>query len=151
MKQSKHILHSASEDESISVECTVEPIGSADTHSSSIWGHALLGASLVFGVSGQLLLKFAMLHMQAHPDGWLLYFWVFCGLGVYAIGTVCWVLCLAYLDLSYAYPFTGLTYIAMLGAAWFFFGDQLSLQRVVGVLVICLGVMLIPTRFRRPS
>jgi drug/metabolite transporter (DMT)-like permease len=101
---------------------------------------------LFFGVSAQLLLKFAMLQVQAHPGEWFPYFSTLCGLVVYAVGTGCWMLCLGYLDLSYAYPFTGLTYVLILGASWFLFGDGMSWQRLAGVLLICLGVTFIPKR-----
>lgn len=114
-------------------------------------GHYFLAANLLFAVSGQLLLKFSMNELQAHPDALLSYFWILCGLGVYAVGIGAWMLCLSYLDLSYAYPFTGLNYVVILGASWFLFGEILSLQRLTGVTVICLGVALIPSSLRRES
>jgi hypothetical protein len=80
-------------------------------------GHAFPAACLLFGVSAQLLLKFATLQLHRQPDAWSSYFWILCGLAVYALGTGFWVLSLAYLDLSYAYPFTGLTYVLVLGAS----------------------------------
>jgi drug/metabolite transporter (DMT)-like permease len=112
-------------------------------------GHSFLAASLFFGVGGQLLLKFAVDEMRVHPDMWLSYFWLLCGLGVYAVGIGSWMLCLSYLDLSYAYPFTGLNYVMVLGASWLLFGEALSLQRITGVVVICLGIALIPSRSGR--
>jgi drug/metabolite transporter (DMT)-like permease len=112
-------------------------------------GHIFLVLCLFFGTSAQLLLKFAMLEVSTQSSMWLSYFWIFCGLGVYALGTAFWMLCLAYLDLSYAYPFMGLTYILVLGGAWFLFDERISLPRLVGVLVICCGVTLIPARSGR--
>ena len=119
--------------------------------SRRVLGHCFLAANLLFAVSGQLLLKFSMNELQAHPDALLSYFWILCGLGVYAVGIGAWMLCLSYLDLSYAYPFTGLNYVVILGASWFLFGEILSLQRLTGVTVICLGVALIPSSLRRES
>jgi multidrug transporter EmrE-like cation transporter len=109
-------------------------------------GHAFLAACLFFGVTAQLLLKFAVTEINARPDVWHPYVWVISGLAVYGIGTAFWMLCLIHLDLSYAYPFTGLTYVLMLGISWFLFDDRISLQRLMGVLLICLGVALIPAR-----
>lgn len=108
-------------------------------------GHYALAASLLFGVSGQILLKFAMDVVRAHPEVWFSYYWLLGGLGVYTVGVGSWMLCLSYLDLSYAYPFTGLNYVMVLAASWLLFGENLSMQRIVGVLVICLGVTLIPS------
>lgn len=112
-------------------------------------GHAFLAACLFFGVNAQLLLKLATLQSHVQPSAPLAYAWVFCGLAVYALGTACWILCLSYLDLSYAYPFTGLTYVLVVGASWLLFDESVSLQRFVGVLAICLGVTLIPAGLRR--
>jgi drug/metabolite transporter (DMT)-like permease len=114
-------------------------------------GHAFLAACLFFGVTAQLLLKFAVMQINARPDTWLSYGWVLCGLTVYGVGTGFWMLCLIHLDLSYAYPFTGLTYVLMLGISWFLFDDKISSQRLLGVLLICLGVALIPARSREKS
>jgi multidrug transporter EmrE-like cation transporter len=114
-------------------------------------GHAFLAACLLFGVSAQLLLKFATVQLHLQPGAWLSYFWIVCGLAVYALGTGFWVLCLAYLDLSYAYPFTGLTYVLVLGASWMLFDESASWQRLGGILVICLGVALIPVGGRKKT
>ena len=114
-------------------------------------GHVFLAACLLFGVSAQLLLKFATIQLHLLPGAWSSYFWIVCGLAVYALGTGFWVLCLAYLDLSYAYPFTGLTYVLVLGASWMLFDESASWQRFGGILAICLGVALIPTGLRRNS
>jgi drug/metabolite transporter (DMT)-like permease len=111
-------------------------------------GHVFLGTCLFFGVSAQLLLKFATLQAQVKPGDRLFYFWIGCGLIVYAFGTGFWVLCLRYLDLSYAYPFTGLTYVLVLAASWLLLDERASIPRLVGVLAICMGVALIPTRVR---
>jgi multidrug transporter EmrE-like cation transporter len=117
--------------------------------SHHVQGHVLLALCLLFGVSAQLLLKFATLQSHAEPVLWHAYLWGLCGLGVYALGTGFWVLCLAYLDLSYAYPFTGLTYVFVLGASWVLFDESVSVQRLIGVLAICLGVALIPAGARK--
>ena len=46
-------------------------------------------------------------------------------------------------DLSFAYPFASLSYVVMLVAAWQLFKEDLSLVRVVGTLVVGLGVLII--------
>src|SRR5690606_32658051 len=113
--------------------------------------HLMLAACLCCGVGAQLLLKFATLQLHAQPSAWLPYGWVCSGLALYALGTGCWVLCLNYLDLSYAYPFTGLTYVLVLGCSWLLFGETVSLPRILGVMAICLGVGLIPVGCREQS
>jgi drug/metabolite transporter (DMT)-like permease len=68
---------------------------------------------------------------------------VFIGLGIYLIGTVFWLAALSRVDLSYAYPFASLSYVIMLVASWQMFDEKITLSRVLGTLVIGIGVLLI--------
>ena len=111
--------------------------------SSSFVGHFALAAALLFGVTAHVLLKFGVLRVQAQPEVLFTYLWIFVGLGIYAVGTCFWILCLSRLDLSYAYPFSGVTYVLVFLASWFFFGDNISLQRVGGIVLICIGVVFV--------
>jgi drug/metabolite transporter (DMT)-like permease len=65
------------------------------------------------------------------------------GLAVYMGGTLFWLTALSRVDLSYAYPFASLSYLVMLVAAWRLFGEDISALRILGSLVIMLGVFLI--------
>ena len=107
-------------------------------------GHIFLTGCLFFGVSAQLLLKYAMLEFNVDPTAWFSYMWIFSGLICYAVGTGFWMLCLGHLELSYAYPFNALTFILILVASWLIFDDTMSVQRVARVLLICCGVALLP-------
>ena len=119
--------------------------------SREVLGHTFLGASVLFGVGAHLLLKFGMMHVSARPDAWLSYLWVAFGLVVYSVGTGFWILCLGFLDLSYAYPFTGLSYVLVLAASWLLFSDSVGAARIAGVFLICAGVALIPANSRSKS
>jgi multidrug transporter EmrE-like cation transporter len=114
-------------------------------------GHVFLTACLLLGTGAQLVLKFAALQVHAESATWISYAWMVGGLGLYSLATACWVMCLAYLDLSYAYPFTGLTYALVLVSAWWFFGESLSVWRVTGISLIIIGVALIPSGTRDRS
>jgi multidrug transporter EmrE-like cation transporter len=116
-----------------------------------VLAHAFLAGSILFGVAAHLLMKFGVQQLAARPGAWQSYSWVFFGLLVYAVGTGCWVLCLGSLDLSYAYPFTGLSYVLVLAASWALFDDAVLPSRLAGVLFICAGVTLIPRRVRGRS
>lgn len=69
--------------------------------------------------------------------------YVITGLSVYLLGTVFWLVALSRVELSYAYPFASLSYLLMLVASWGLFNEQISLLRLVGTLVVCIGVLLI--------
>lgn len=51
-----------------------------------------------------------------------------------------WQQALKYHDLSYAYPFTSLVYIIVIICSAVLFAEQISLQNVVGIILIVLGI-----------
>lgn len=62
------------------------------------------------------------------------------GLACYAVSVVVWILALSRVDVSLAYPMISLGYIVNALAAWYFFGEIISLQRMAGIGIILLGV-----------
>jgi multidrug transporter EmrE-like cation transporter len=46
-------------------------------------------------------------------------------------------------DLSYAYPFASLSYVLMLLASWQLFNENITIVRLLGSLVVMLGVFVI--------
>lgn len=69
--------------------------------------------------------------------------WVIAGLLLYTFGAVVWLLVLARVELSFAYPFVGAGFIVTMLFGWWFLGDALGVERVVGTLLIAAGVVLI--------
>jgi drug/metabolite transporter (DMT)-like permease len=69
--------------------------------------------------------------------------YVFVGLLIYGAGTIFWLAALSQVDLSYAYPFASLSYVVMLVASWMMFNEQITLMRIIGTVVIGIGVLLI--------
>lgn len=117
-------------------------------------------ASGVFGVAGQLVMKRAMAGMgplSLRPDtalGLILDPLVLLGLAIYACGTFLWLIALSRVDLSYAYPFASLNYVLVLLSSWLILGEQPSIPRIVGVVIICCGVYAIsrtPAKTRQAS
>lgn len=109
--------------------------------------------SVFFSVVGQLLLKVGMNKLgsvtlnlnQLFPILWRMVTnpAVFFGLALYFIGTIFWLAALSRVDLSYAYPFASLSYVVMLIASWMMFDEKITLARIIGSVVICVGVFLI--------
>lgn len=62
------------------------------------------------------------------------------GLSCYVISVVVWILALSRVDVSLAYPMLSLGYVVNALAAWYFFGEIISLQRAAGIGIILLGV-----------
>lgn len=109
--------------------------------------------SVVAGATGQILLKKGMIVMgpvTLSADQLFNTLWrigtnpyVIIGLIIYVTGTVFWLAALSRVDLSYAYPFASLSYVVMLIASWQLFSEDITLLRIVGTLVICVGVLLV--------
>jgi drug/metabolite transporter (DMT)-like permease len=109
--------------------------------------------SVFFSTVGQLLLKSGMNKLgsvtlslnQLFPILWRMATnpGVFFGLALYLVGTIFWLAALSRVDLSYAYPFASLSYVVMLFASWMMFDEKITLARIVGTIVICVGVLLI--------
>jgi multidrug transporter EmrE-like cation transporter len=68
---------------------------------------------------------------------------VLAGLALYAFGALVWLLVLARADLSFAYPFVGLGFVMTLALGKFALGEQVSLARLAGTLLVVAGVVLI--------
>ncbi|AKJ68270.1 4-amino-4-deoxy-L-arabinose transferase [Pandoraea thiooxydans] len=62
------------------------------------------------------------------------------GLACYAVSVVVWILALSRVQVSLAYPMLSLGYVVNALAAWYLFGEALSLQRVIGIGIILVGV-----------
>ena len=67
---------------------------------------------------------------------------VFAGFALYGIGAIVWLGVLSRWDVSKAYPLVGLGFAltAIVGAL---LGEQVTLQRFLGVALICAGVFVV--------
>jgi drug/metabolite transporter (DMT)-like permease len=109
--------------------------------------------SVLTGAAGQVLLKKGMGNMGAitlSMNGLSGTLWriatnpyVVIGLAIYVCGTLFWLAALSRVDLSYAYPFASLSYVVMLTASWLLFNENITPVRLLGTVVVGLGVLLI--------
>lgn len=111
----------------------------------------LLGVML--NAAAQLLLKAGM-NQIGHfefsfanivPIGMkvMMNFPIVAGLVTYVISVGVWLLVLSRVQVSYAYPMLSIGYIVNAIAAYYFFGESLSVIRVSGIFVIIVGVYLV--------
>lgn len=70
-------------------------------------------------------------------------FYIIGGLSLYFASAAVWLLVLAKVDVSFAYPFVGLGFIITMLLAFFINGEVLSTAKVIGTLCIALGVAII--------
>jgi multidrug transporter EmrE-like cation transporter len=62
------------------------------------------------------------------------------GLACYVVSVVVWIVGLSRVEVSIAYPMLSLGYVVNAFAAWYLFGETLSVQKLVGIGIILIGV-----------
>lgn len=100
---------------------------------------SLLFTSTFLGAVGQVLFKMGVVGGTAL----LLIEYVLLGLIAYAISTLVYFYVLSRVHLSWAYGFSGLSYIFASVIAFTFLGEQVSILRWLGIMVIAMGTLLI--------
>ena len=68
---------------------------------------------------------------------------IIAGLCCYALSVVVWILALARVEVSVAYPMLSLGYVVNAVAACWLFGETLGAARIAGIGVILVGVWLV--------
>jgi multidrug transporter EmrE-like cation transporter len=62
------------------------------------------------------------------------------GLLCYVISVAVWLLVLSRVEVSFAYPLLSVGYIVNAVAGYYLFHENLSMTRITGILIICVGV-----------
>ncbi len=108
----------------------------------------LLGVML--NAAAQLFLKEGMRRIGHFEFIWANFFpialqvagnlFILAGLACYVISVAVWLLVLSRVEVSFAYPLLSVGYIVNAVAGYYLFQENLSLSRITGVLIICVGV-----------
>jgi multidrug transporter EmrE-like cation transporter len=119
--------------------------------------NALSFALVLFGVllnaAAQLLLKagtnaigqFEFSAANLAPIGWKVATqpYILGGLTCYAVSVVVWIMALSRVEVSIAYPMLSIGYVVNAVAAYLLFGEAVSIQRLVGIGIIIIGVYIV--------
>ena len=65
------------------------------------------------------------------------------GMVSYLISIFAWFVVLSRVPVSYAYPYLSIGYVITAVAAYMFLGESLSLYKIVGIVVICAGIVIL--------
>ena len=65
------------------------------------------------------------------------------GMACYALSIALWLLVLSRVEVSAAYPFLSIGYVIAAAAGYWFFDENLGGVRILGITLICAGVMLV--------
>jgi undecaprenyl phosphate-alpha-L-ara4N flippase subunit ArnE len=137
-----------------------EPLAAGPARPAGLISLALVVVSIAFAIAGQVTLKSAMNNIgrigtsevQAvgatisraarEPRLWA-------GLTLFGISSIFWMIVLSRVPLSVAYPFVGISYIAIVLLSRFVLHEHVPVLRWVGVLVVATGIAIIGFSFRR--
>ncbi len=114
---------------------------------------ALILTGVLLNAAAQLLLKAgtnAVGHFEFHvnnilPIGMKLAFQPFImgGMACYVVSLVVWIMALSRVPVSIAYPMLSIGYVINAFVAWQWFGEALTAQKLLGIGVIIVGVILV--------
>lgn len=114
---------------------------------------ALILAGVLLNAVAQLCLKagvrqighFDFAPANVLPIGWKLAtnLPIFGGLSCYVVSVVVWILALSRVEVSVAYPMLSIGYVVNALLAWWLFGEMITAQRMAGIAVIIVGVVLV--------
>jgi len=119
----------------------------------SLASFGLVSVAVLLGVAAQLLLKagtnavgrFDFSLDNAVPVGLQLALEprILGGTGCYALSLVLWVMALSRTEVSVMYPMVSIGFALNALLAWWLLGEALSAQRIAGIAVIMVGVVLV--------
>lgn len=109
--------------------------------------------SVLLNSAAQILLKeamnrigiFAISWANLVPVGWRIIINPFfiAGMLCYVLSLSSWVVVLSRLDVSVAFPLSSMSFIVCALAAYFILGENVTLVRFAGIIVIMIGVFLV--------
>ena len=115
--------------------------------------HAFILSCIGFTVSSQLLMRWRVGSAGPLPASTserfqfvlqlLLTPWIWLAVACTFLAGVSWMLALTRFELSYAFPFTGASFLVMLFAGAFLFQEHVSAARIVGTLLVLAGLAIV--------
>ena len=110
-------------------------------------------AGVLLNAAGQLLLKAGVTALKSMALDWSkpwqnvlvvgLEWHVFVGLVCYVVSVGVWMMALARVPVSVAYPMLSIGYVVNAFAAYYLFGEPLSVQKLIGIGVIVIGAVIV--------
>jgi len=108
-----------------------------------LWAIGLVISATLFGAFGPILLKKASAKKLSDIRSLMTNYYLFGGVGLYAIGTILFIPALKGGDLSILFPFVALGYIWVSLLSVKFLGEKMNLIKWSGIALIIVGVSFI--------
>ena len=114
---------------------------------------SLVLCGVLLNAVAQLLLKagtnavgaFEFSQENILPVGWKLASepHIITGLACYVVSVVVWIMALSRVEVSIAYPMLSIGYVVNAIAAWYLFGEAVTVMRLTGIGFIIIGVFIV--------
>lgn len=111
----------------------------------------LIFLSVALNCGGQVLMRKAMLDVGevgslpiAHTTILMVsntFLWL--ALICYGVSVLVWMAVLSKVEVSYAFPLGSIGYVIVAVLGYTFLGEQVSLMRLLGIFIICIGVFVV--------
>ncbi|HAI75149.1 MAG TPA: hypothetical protein DCM08_02795 [Microscillaceae bacterium] len=116
-------------------------------------GYIYLIINIILTVYCQVLLKWRLQQLPPAPESsweklWF-FFWllfdplIFSALVATFLAGLAWMAALTKFELSYAYPFSTISFVLVFLLGYFFLQETINVYKVAGTLLIILGVILV--------
>lgn len=115
-------------------------------------GYVYIFGTIFFTVYGQLIIKWRIGNYGSLPEETIEKFvfllklfldpFIFSGFISAFLASMCWMAAMTKFELSYAYPFMGLTFILVSVFGILFMGESFNLYKVLGLLLIVSGIII---------
>lgn len=115
--------------------------------------YTLIILTVLMNTAAQIALKTGMIQIGTFSFTWnnllpitikvVISPWIIAGVAIYALSVFIWLMVLSRAPVSIAYPMSSLGYVASAIAAYYLCGEDLTITRIIGILIILLGVYLV--------
>ena len=113
--------------------------------------YVLILSSVLLNCLAQVLMRKGMLavgqvglaSLVNHAADMLLNLWLWGAMACYGVSILLWMIVLSKLPVSFAYPFLSIGYIVAALIGYFWIGESLDAYKVSGILIICLGIIVL--------
>ena len=117
-----------------------------------LMSHFYIFLTILLTVYGQIVIKWQASLAGTLPSApiekvWFLFHlllnpWILSGLVSAFLAAISWMAAMTKFQLSYAYPFTGLSFVLVLLAGAFIFREPIALPRLIGTGLVIAGIII---------
>ena len=117
---------------------------------------AVLLIAIMLGAAGQICLKFGLGKLGSQTPfvvvtAMFRNWHVLAGFVAYGVSSLLYLFVLSRLDVSYAYPFVAINYVFVTFLAWLILKEAVPTLRLVGLAIICMGVLVLSASYKGPQ